>query len=1202
MRFSLPPKEHSRRVLVLLLGSLALVTLATAQSKRSASPSPLRVIGAGASSALRSMSVPTNASSVSCLSSAQIARMREAGTLKPDAQVNLCMAAPTSENTAESALRKTIQPAAAPTLQVEAVDNAAPAESIPGGGFSGFQLAPSYQATAAPFNYTTTMVTLSADFLKSGRKDIFTIDSKAMIHLLANKGDGTFAKPVSTDISVADSYYTGYISALVDDFNNDGYPDVIARDQTNSRIVFLRNNHDGTFAQAKVITLPSTYYAGAMLLGDVTGDGVKDLIVFRTTYSSSTTNTDMNIYVYAGDGSGDFSSTPIESDYEFSQALAIIPNRGALLGTNAGRPALYIEALSLNGYGINGATVFALGLNGDGTFQADPYTQQDFASDNLYINTYNSGLSLADLNGDGIPDLTMSFMDGYIYSALGQSDGSFPTVTVASPSFYITAQCWAITDIDGDGIPDFVVKDVTSLEVLPGLGTGKFGNASVYYAATSSSSGNSQNSPSFNMVVDDLDGDGVLDIAYVDASTNGFNRVSVFHGYGDGTYFASPTLPANSLLGYGAGRLYSQAVLDTNGDGYDDIVAMDTEGSGNYPYRTALSDGKGGFTFVKALEGTYGSYGLGYTLATADFNHDGRKDLVLDTYKAVASYSYNHTLAVALSNGDGTFQTPAILDLNGTVLTSSLSSVAVGDINGDGALDIVAVTTGGNYDAAAIITFLGNGDGTFQPATTQPFGNSYTYAGIKLADLNGDGKLDLFISDDGTAGSINPYAEVIFGDNSGKFDTSAATTIISGLSIRTIQIGDLNGDGHPDLAVFSAGQQSDYSVTTTDRGLIVYLNNGDGTFTRGNLYETGILPGKGLLTDVNGDGKLDVIYTVDYSWDLPAGDNAGSQLLLGSGDGTFGAPTNLALQPQVSLLAAGDLDGDGTTDLVTWSYYVGTTAVVRNVSGSTLDLTADTKSITVGDGVNLTVTVAPMVAHRPVPTGTVTFLSNGTSIGTAPLQAGSATFYADALPVGTNTITAVYSGDTAFSAAKGSSSVAISVTTAATVTPDFSLSGLSSSLNLTRGTTGTVSFSLAANATFSGSLTFSASNLPSGMSVTFSPASVTLAPNGSATATAVISTTSSTKASTQIAAAWLFAMPLLGSFLCFGGVRRGAARQLLLALAFAASFGALATVTGCGSSSPVRTAHTGDYTIVVKATPSVSGVEAKAFNVTVHVD
>jgi hypothetical protein len=79
-------------------------------------------------------------------------------------------------------------------------------------------------------------------------------------------------------------------------------------------------------------------------------------------------------------------------------------------------------------------------------------------------------------------------------------------------------------------------------------------------------------------------------------------------------------------------------------------------------------------------------------------------------------------------------------------------------------------------------------------------------------------------------------------------------------------------------------------------------------------------------------------------------------------------------------------------------------------------------------------------------------------------------------------------------------------------------------------------------------------------------------------------------------------MPLLGSLLCFGGVRSKAVRRLLLALALVASFGAMGSLAGCGSSSTVRTVHTGDYTIVVKATPSVSGVEAKAFNVIVHVD
>jgi hypothetical protein len=1119
--------------------------------------------------------------------------------LTADAQSKLCQAGSTSSKSSTTAKANTNQEQSA-NIEPWTADATSSSTDVNTAGFSGFLAAPSYPTLPAPASYVTTLVTLSADFLNHGHKDVLTIDNSANLHLLANQGDGSFARPVTSNGSITGTYYTSYTTAIVYDYDKDGYPDVLARDSANFQISFFHNNHDGTFTLAKSIALPSCYYAAAILLGDMNNDGIPDLTAFVTNYSYSTSATTMQVLVYAGDGSGDFKTTPAETDYDFPDAKVVIPNNGALLSTNAGRKSLYVEALSLGSYGLNGATVFALGLNGDGTFLADPYTQQDFASANIYINCNAGGLSLADLNNDGIPDITMSFMDGYIYTALGASDGSFPTVVSAETAFTVTPQQWAIKDIDGDGYLDFVAKEFNTVEVLPGLGTGMFGKAASYYTVSSSNSGTSENSPGSNMVLDDFDGDGVQDIVYVDGSYNGYNRAVFLQGHGNGSFQGPVALPANNQLGYDPGDLYGQAVFDTNGDGRADIIVQDTYGSGPYPYRTALSDGKGGFTLVKATDGSHGKYTLSSTLAVGDFNHDGLKDLVVDAYWLVSSYSYNHTPAILRSNGNGTFADPVFVDMNGTALSYSLKSVALGDINGDGTLDIVGVTTGGNYDAPAIVTILGNSDGSFQPATTQSFGVSYTYAGIALADFNKDGNLDLFVSDDGDSDTTLPHSSIIFGDNSGKFDTSKAITITSGISIRKALVGDLNGDGKPDLALISAGVQSGADVTTTNRGLLVYLNKGDVTFTEGNTYETGNLGGNGLLADVNGDGNLDVVFTVDYPWDLASTDNAGAQLLLGHGDGTFGAPTNLMLPPSVSLLASGDLNGQGVLDLVSYSSYLGSVAILRNLSGSTLALTADESAITQGQSVTFTAVVQPSIAYRPSPTGNVKFLYQGKTLGVAPLQAGSASFSVDSLPVGSDSVSAVYEGDTNYSSTSNVATVAVTVATAPVVAADFTINAPSTPLSLTRGSNASLNFSLLANDSFNGTVSFAATNLPAGMSVSFAPSSVTLAPGATATETMFVSTTSS-KSSSQIATAGVLTIPFLGSLFCLSGVRRRLRRQALIVLVLLGSLAGLVSLSGCDSS-PVRTAAKGDYTISVQATPSVSGVTAKAFNVTVHVD
>ncbi len=1197
MRLLLPPGRHVRNCLLTVLCLLVFAMLGTAQVQRRARGASLHVIGTPKTAAAQTAAKLSGSSS--CMSVAQIARQRIAGQLATDAPVELCQGSTSASNSSQSPAGET-DPNTAITIEPSRADQASAAEANVG-GFSGFLVAPSYPTQTTVASSVTTVITLSADFMKHGRKDLLTFDTKAQLHLLSHQCEGSFASPVTSSGMSAGATYTSYMSALVDDYDNDGYPDVIARNGTNFRLIFFHNNHDGTFTQAKSIQLPSCYYAGAMLLGDVTNDGVNDLIVFVTSYSYSPAITTMNVLVYAGDGTGDFKTTPIETDYDFPGAEVMIPNRGAVLSSNVGRKSLYIEALSLNDYGINGATVFALGLNGDGTFLPDPYAQQDFVSDNFYVNTNNGGLSMADLNGDGIHDITMNFYDYYIYTALGAADGSFPTVVNGGPKFAILPQSWEVTDIDGDGYPDFVVKDINTVEVLPGLGTGIFGEASNYYTVANSNSGGTYNSPGFNMVLDDFDGDGHADIVYVDAAYNGYNRAVLLRGRGDASFQGPVALPANNQLGYDPGHLYGDAMFDTNGDGRADIIVQDTSGLGPFPYRTALSDGKGGFTLVKAIDCVHDKYTLNSILASGDFNLDGRKDLVFDALWSAGSYVYDHTLAIALSKGDGTFADPTFIDMSAVTLHSSLRSVAVGDINGDGVADIVAVTTGGYYDAPAIITILGNNDGSFQPAVAQSFGTSYTYAGVALADFNGDGKLDLFISDDGS-GTVTPHSSIIPGDNSGVFNIAKAVTITSGLSIRTALVGDLNGDGKPDLALVSAGVQSGYSVTTANRGLNIYLNKGDGTFTAGNIYENGVLGSKGLLADVNGDGKLDVVYTVDYPWNLPNTSNAGAQLLLGGGDGTFGAPTNLMLPPSVSLLASGDLEGDGALDLMSFSFYVGSVAVLRNVSGSSLNLVADTNSINQGDGVTFTAFVQPTVDHRPTLTGDVKFQLNGQTLGTAPLQAGSASLYVDSLPVGSNTITAVYVGDANYSSNFVGASVTVKVAAAPVVSPDFVLSVPSGGLTIARGSNASLSFSLAANAGFDGTVSLTATNLPAGMSVNFAPSSVTLKPGQTATATIFVSTTTSASSSAKLASVWIVSMPVLGSLFCLAGFRRRSALRAMVLTVLLGTLGTIAMLTSCGGGSAVRTAHTGDYTIVVKATPSVSGIAAKAFNVTVHVD
>lgn len=226
-------------------------------------------------------------------------------------------------------------------------------------------------------------------------------------------------------------------------------------------------------------------------------------------------------------------------------------------------------------------------------------------------------------------------------------------------------------------------------------------------------------------------------------------------------------------------------------------------------------------------------------------------------------------------------------------------SAAVGDFNGDGKLD--AIVTDGSYHAVVRL-LLGNGNGTFAqsnvpvppslPITTNP-----TPGMIRAADLNGDGRLDaVFVS---PQGNLAPAVLLNTGNVIGvpQFTSTTYTPAYSGL--RSVTIGDLNGDGRPDFIVGNA-----YG------SLWVYLNDGNGAFAVSQV--TNLMPnvggstGQGVIIDLNGDAKADYVVSSNQT---PAID-----VFLGNGDGTL--QTAVPIPSFGQGLAVADVNDDGQPDLI----------------------------------------------------------------------------------------------------------------------------------------------------------------------------------------------------------------------------------------------------------------------------------------------
>jgi Bacterial Ig-like domain (group 3)/FG-GAP-like repeat/FG-GAP repeat len=300
----------------------------------------------------------------------------------------------------------------------------------------------------------------------------------------------------------------------------------------------------------------------------------------------------------------------------------------------------------------------------------------------------------------------------------------------------------------------------------------------------------------------------------------------------------------------------------------------------------------------------YNSDGPGH-LAAADLNRDGHLDLVVahDGDCSSPSTCTAGSVSVLLGDGDGTFRAPTTYSSGGY----GLVSVAIGDVNGDGHPDLAVANfcqTPSDCDGGVSI-FLGNGDGIFQPPVSYSSGGRYATF-IAIGDVNGDGHPDLVVTNEWSSGGNSYGMGVLFGNGDGTFQAPISSE--PGGMVGAIE--DLNGDGRLDLI----------EMIYDDR-VGVLLGNGDGTFQAGGFYNCGGAGGNlvGTIGDVNGDGYPDlVVPNPEHSH--PSGHLGWVGVvgvLLGNGDGTFQATVAYNSGAKgASGIAIADANGDGYPDVV----------------------------------------------------------------------------------------------------------------------------------------------------------------------------------------------------------------------------------------------------------------------------------------------
>ncbi|WP_244501951.1 FG-GAP-like repeat-containing protein [Terriglobus roseus] len=343
---------------------------------------------------------------------------------------------------------------------------------------------------------------------------------------------------------------------------------------------------------------------------------------------------------------------------------------------------------------------------------AGPTQSLNYVQGSAPVATTVTGLPAYDYNSDGIVDLlSVESSTGVVSLALGNGDGTFKSPTVlytqsaGSPAL--------IADFNADGNLDVLLLNA----LLLGRGDGTFVQGPTPPSLSSAS------------VLGDFDRDGATDYAFVNAG-----NLYVSYGNGDGT-FQTPI--AQGSIG-GTISNGASASADFNGDGIDDVVTTVFHGDGvlGNDLVMLLSNGNRTFQPYRAVNPSYNG-ARAFSITPGDFNGDGITDLAYIRPTFTHPFQTTAAVYVNLGVGDGTFQPGVNLT---DAITWTPQSVATGDLNGDGRLDLVF------FDGSVNFLF-GQGDGTFaRNAAIGPYTSSSTGGAIVTADLNSDGMLDVIVS------------------------------------------------------------------------------------------------------------------------------------------------------------------------------------------------------------------------------------------------------------------------------------------------------------------------------------------------------------------------------------------------------------------------------------------------------------------------
>jgi hypothetical protein len=831
----------------------------------------------------------------------------------------------------------------------------------------------SFTSNSAALPYASGVAT--ADLNGDGVGDLVVVSSgfgvaNAYVAVMLGNADGTFKAPVSYPTAG-----TASVAATIDDVNGDNIPDLIVASD-DQHISVLIGKGDGTFGAATSFAaplpgsaIPSNTPILALITADLRGIGKKDIVC-------------SNGLVLLGNGNGTFTSLATPA-FPFVQSPASGVPPGIASGdlNNDGKIDLVVGS---------GATIYTWLGKGDGTFTAG----------NAYTSIVNYGaVAVTDLDGDGNADIyTGTATDGFYsgdfinpaaaYVLMGNGDGTFQGAPALSSGAYSGNN---LADVNGDGVPDLVYNTFASVSGTSAAFTVALGNGKGTFTPVSTITAPDTftiNGYKFmgvsklgatSYAVADVNGDDKSDLVFVDNGLGAINPGSGFPitypypvyfvalGNGDGTFqapvphafpqIAPPADFDNSLTVSGL------EIADFNRDGHADLIFNYNDvagGTGATPYLQGLGvlTGKGDGTFASTpiLTSTYSSTTapavalVPQIVNVADLTGDSNPDLIVNSPgTTIVNFQAQTQLQVYLSNGDGTFKPPSTIAIGAAAYATVLA-----DFNKDGKLDLTVLAETGPGQAELAVS-LGNGDGTFAAAAISNLdgGDAIRSSGLAGADFDDDGNIDLALIES------SDFSGIFYGKGDGTFTSVPLNGNIVPKDLINVAAGglvavavDLNKDGKPDILAGNVSLLNIYgsapvvtgpaATTTTLTASAKSITAGSKVTFTAQVTPTGSGTPTGTVNFLNGTtslgtGTLNSGGQATYSTSSLA---AGSYSVTAAygGDATFAASTSSAVALTVT--------GAGVGSDFTLAASVGKLTIASGKSGT------DTISVTPMNGFN----------------------------------------------------------------------------------------------------------------------------------------------------------------------------------------------------------------------------------------------------------